>query len=168
MSGRRLRVICSCGAVEFEAVGKPIVTAVCYCDDCQAAARQIEAMPGAASFRQSDGGTLLVVYRKDRVRCVRGEALLAKMKLRNDSATNRTLATCCNSAITLDFDDSKHWVDIYGAPVQSIAMMPEMLVCTRFAPDIPTNPDRKPAHPGYPPRFVLKLLAARAAMLFSR
>jgi hypothetical protein len=132
------------------------------------AARQIEAMPGAASFRQSDGGTLLVVYRKDRVRCVRGEALLTKLKLRVDSATNRRLATCCNSAMILDFDDGKHWVDVYGARVQSAALKPEMLVCTRFAPDAPANPIQTPAHSGYPPRLVLKLLSARVAMLFSR
>lgn len=57
----------------------------CYCDDCQAAAAQIEAMPGALVFREPDGGAPLIVFRKNRVRCVRGEALLKTLKLREDS-----------------------------------------------------------------------------------
>jgi hypothetical protein len=168
MSTQRLTASCSCGAVEFEAVGRPISTVVCYCDDCQAAAKQIEAMPGAASFRQSDGGTCLVVYRKDRVRCVRGETFLAKLKLRSDSATNRRLAACCNSVIVLDFDDGKHWVDIYSARVQGIEPKPQMLVCTKFSPEKLTNLDQIPSYSGYAPRFILKLLVARVAMFFSK
>lgn len=167
MRAPRLTALCSCGNVEIEAVGRPIAAVICYCDDCQAAARQIEAMPGATSFRESDGGTSLVVYRKDRVRSIRGEPLLTKLKLRDNSATNRKIATCCNSVMVLDFDDSKHWVDIYSARVKGSAPRPEMLVCTRFAPEIPNNPDHTPACSGYPARFMLKLLKARVAMLFS-
>jgi hypothetical protein len=168
VKGMRLTALCSCGAVEIEAVGSPIATVVCYCDDCQSAATRIEAMPGAPSFRQRDGGTPMLVYRKDRVRCTRGESLLTKLKLRDGSATNRRLATCCNSVLVLDFDDSKHWVDIYGARVKPIAPKPKMLVCTKFAPGAPANPDHIPAYPGYAPRLIFKLLAARLAMLFSR
>jgi hypothetical protein len=164
----RLAAQCSCGAVEIEAVGKPIVSVVCYCDDCQAAARNIETMPNAASFRLNDGGTPLIVYRKDRVRCVRGEAKLTKLKLRNGSATNRRLATCCNSVMVLDFDDAKHWVDIYGFRVEKDAPKPEMLTCTKFAAGEPANLDNLPAYSGYPPKLIFKLLAARVAMLFSR
>ena len=50
---------CTCGAVQCVATGDPIGTAVCYCDDCQAAAKQIEALPGAATVMDSDGGTAL-------------------------------------------------------------------------------------------------------------
>jgi hypothetical protein len=168
MSIPRLTALCSCGAVEIEAVGRPIVTVICYCDDCRAAARNIEAIPGATSFRLNDGGTPLIAYRKDRVRCMRGEAKLAKLKLRDGSATNRRLATCCNSVMVLDFDDAKHWVDIYGFRIQMNAPKPEMLICTKFAVDEIENPDNLPAYSGYPPRFIFKLLAARVAMLFSR
>ena len=38
---------CACGRVELEAFGKPIVSTVCYCDDCQKGADQIEALPNA-------------------------------------------------------------------------------------------------------------------------
>lgn len=167
MKGPRLTASCSCGNVEIEAVGSPIASAICYCDDCQAAARQIEAMPGASSFREDDGGTSLLVFRKDRVRCVRGDQLLAKIKLRKNSATNRKIATCCNSVMVLDFDDSKHWVDIYSARVKGAVPRPEMLVCTKFATKTPNNFDRAPAYPGYPARFMIKLIKARVAMLFS-
>ena len=35
-------VSCSCGSVELEAIGAPIVSVVCYCDDCQEGSSQIE------------------------------------------------------------------------------------------------------------------------------
>ena len=168
MNVQRLTASCRCGGVEIEAVGRPIAAAVCYCDDCQAAAKQIEALPGAAAFRQSDGGTALVVYRKDRVRCLRGEAMLRTLKLRDDSPTNRRLAGCCNSVMVLDFDDGKHWVDIYAARVQGTAPKPQMLVCTKFSATTPANPDGIPTYSGYSPKFIFKLLMARAAMLFSK
>ena len=37
---------CTCGNVEVEAVGAPILSVACYCDDCQKGSRQIEALPG--------------------------------------------------------------------------------------------------------------------------
>jgi hypothetical protein len=163
-----MNAVCSCGGVEIEAIGTPIASTVCYCDDCQAAALQIEAMPGAPPFRQSDGGTPFVVYRKDRVRYIRGEEFLTKLKLRDDSATNRNLARCCSSVMVLDFDDSKHWVDIYGARVQGAVPRPEMLVCTRFAPNAPANASNALVYPGYSGRLMLRLLAARVAMVFTR
>jgi hypothetical protein len=42
---------CSCGGVELNAVGRPIVSAVCYCDDCQRGSAQIEALPNASAVR---------------------------------------------------------------------------------------------------------------------
>jgi len=58
---------CSCGSVELEAVGAPIASVVCYCDDCQEGSRQIEALPNARPVQDPDGGTAYVLYRKDRV-----------------------------------------------------------------------------------------------------
>ncbi|WP_445242131.1 GFA family protein [Methylovirgula sp. 4M-Z18] len=167
MNVPRLTASCACGNVEIEAAGKPIATVICYCDDCQAAAQQIEELPGAASFCESDGGTAFIAYRRDRVRCIHGEPLLATLKLRDNSATNRKIATCCNSVMVLDFDDSKHWVDIYRARVKGSPPRPEMLVCTKFASDPLNNPDHMPASPGYSAQFMFRLLKARIAMLFS-
>jgi hypothetical protein len=168
MRNPRLIASCACGQVEIEAVGAPISSTICYCDDCQAAAALIEAMPGAPSFREPDGGTFLIVFREDRVRCVRGEANLKKLKLREDSPTNRKLALCCNSVMVLDFDDTKHWSDIYGARVNENVPEPEMLICTRFAAQPPNNVRVLPTYPGYAPRLMIRLVKARIAMLFSR
>ena len=104
-------VACSCGNVELECIGAPITTVVCYCDDCQEGSRQIEALPNARPAQDPDGGTAYVVYRKDRLRCSRGASLLKGYKIRTISTTNRVIATCCNSAMFLNFDDGKHWVD---------------------------------------------------------
>jgi hypothetical protein len=48
---------CSCGGVELKAFGRPIVSNVCYCEDCQKGADQIEALPNAGAVRDPDGGT---------------------------------------------------------------------------------------------------------------
>lgn len=157
---------CACGRVAFQADGAPILSAICYCEDCQAAAREIEALPGAVPVADADGGTAYVLYRKDRVRCIKGAELLTRRKLREASATNRAVASCCNSAVLLDFDDSKHWVDLYHARIMAKAPPVEMRVQTSFVREGVVLPKDKPVYPGYPARFILKLLAARLAMLF--
>jgi hypothetical protein len=85
----------------------------CYCDDCQEGSRQIEALPGAASIRGPDGGTEYLAYRKDRIKCSKGAAFLQSHKIRQTSVTNRVVANCCNSAMYLNFDDGKYWVDLW-------------------------------------------------------
>ena len=157
--------MCACGSVEFEAVGAPIVSLACYCDDCQEAARQIEALPNARPVQDPDGGTAFVAYRKDRVRCTRGAQLLERHKLQEASPTNRLVATCCNSAMLLNFDDAKHWVDLYRSRLQGEIPSLQMRVCTRFRPGADELPGDAPSYPGYPFRFIAKLLAARFAML---
>jgi hypothetical protein len=71
---------CACGRVRCQAIGAPIVSLVCYCDDCQEGARRIEALPNAAGFREADGGTPLLTYRDDRFTCSTGEELLVDYK----------------------------------------------------------------------------------------
>jgi len=43
-------VNCVCGQVVVEAIGAPIASVVCYCDDCQEGARQIRSLPNAVSI----------------------------------------------------------------------------------------------------------------------
>jgi len=62
-----MKLLCSCGAVAFEARGKPILASICYCDDCQRASHELESLPGAPHILGTDGGTSYVLYRKDRV-----------------------------------------------------------------------------------------------------
>jgi hypothetical protein len=157
---------CSCGRVELEASGAPIVSVVCYCDDCQAAARRIEALANAPPILDSHGGTAYVAYRKDRVHCSRGANLLQPHKLRENSATKRVVATCCNSLMFLGFDDSKHWTNVYRARVQGDAPPLQMRICTKFSPTAAELPRDLPNYPGYPFSFLIKLLGARIGMLF--
>ena len=155
---------CACGRVVLTMRGAPIVSAACYCDDCQAGARQIESLPNASPVKNADGGTSYLAYRKDRVECTSGRELLQSLKLRPDSATKRVVASCCNSAVYLGFDDSKHWVDVYHSRVQGAVPPIEFRMCTRFkaAPD--ENSTGVPGYPGYPPRLIFRLIAARMAM----
>jgi hypothetical protein len=130
---------CSCGSVELEAIGAPITSVVCYCDDCQEGSRQIEALPNARPVQDPDGGTAYILYRKDRVKCSRGALLLKSHKIREKSATNRVVATCCNSAMFLNFDDRKHWVDVYRARFKGDIPPLQMRICTKFTSE---NGDR--------------------------
>ncbi len=75
MPGNHATVRCRCGNVELEAVGDPIVSAVCYCESCQEGSRQIEALPNGRPVCDSDGGTPAVLYRKDRVEYSKGSGL---------------------------------------------------------------------------------------------
>jgi hypothetical protein len=155
---------CSCGSVELEASGTPITSVVCYCDDCQKGSRHIESLPNAAPVLDPDGGTAYIVYRKDRIRCSRGAALLRSYKIRAESVTNRVFATCCNSAMFLNFDDSKHWVDVYRARLRGAAPPIQMRVCTKFRLATGEVPGDAPNYPMWSFRFLAKLLVARLAM----
>ena len=168
MVGERV-VSCACGEVRVAVGGAPIVVAACYCDDCQAGAAQIEALPGARVIKDADGGTWSALYRKDRYRVLQGADRLKRMKLRAKSATNRVVATCCNSAMLVDFDSGPHWVTLYRPGFERPLPELEMRLQTRFAPEPEALPhDGVPAYRMFPLRFIGKLLASRAAMLFGR
>jgi len=66
----------------------------------------------------------------------------------------------------LDFDDAKHWVDVYRARVVGSTSEPDARVCTRFATS-DLAAEGPPRYPGYPPRLLLRLLGSRIAMLFA-
>ncbi len=162
------KAICACGRVEIEGSGAPIVSLVCYCKDCQEAARRIGDLPGAQPVLDADGGTGYVAYRKDRVKVSKGSELLKRIKLNQKSPTNRLVAGCCNTAMLLNFDDSKHWSDIYRSRVAGTIPPLEMRVCTKWKPDNGALPADVPSYAGYPFRFIRKLMVARIAMMFGR
>jgi hypothetical protein len=161
-------VRCLCGSVELEVIGAPIIGAVCYCDDCQEGSRQIEALPGARPVQDSHGGTAYILYRKDRVKCTRGSPLLKGYKLREKSATNRVIASCCNSAMFLNFDNGKHWVDVYRSRFQGDIPPLQIRICTKFKSRNRDVPSDVPSYAGSPLKFLAKLIAARIAMLLHR
>jgi hypothetical protein len=156
---------CSCGGVELIAFGRPIVSAACYCEDCRKGADQIEALPNAGAVRDPDGGTAYILYRKDRIKCSRGAELLRRYKLKEISITNRVVAACCNSAMFMNFDKGPHWVSAYRARFRGELPPLQLRICTKSRPDGVVLADDVPSHRGYPPGFLVKLLASRVAML---
>jgi hypothetical protein len=158
---------CACGKVELEAQGAPITAAICYCGDCQAGGRMIEALPNAPKVLNDDGGSDYILYRKDRARVVKGAELLKPLKLKDGSSTSRVIATCCNSAVMLTFDGAQHWLDFYrnrviGGSVPSV----QMLVCTESAPAPERLPIGVPSYRTHSLPLIGKLLRAKLAMMF--
>jgi len=159
---------CACGGVEVRAFGKPIVSAVCYCDDCQKGAAQIEALPNAPAVRDPDGGTAYMLVRKDRFECSRGAEHLKPHKLKETSPTNRVVATCCNSAMFVNFDRGPHWASAYRARFHGDLPPLQARICTKFKPKGVVLADDVPSYQSYPPSFIVKLLASRIAMALGR
>jgi hypothetical protein len=164
---KRLFPTCQCGNVKFEALGPPILTVACYCTSCQEAGRQLEQLASAAPLVDSDSGTGMILYRKDRVQCMMGQQCLEEHRLKPDSPTRRVIATCCNSAMFLDFTKG-HWLSMFrtrfpaGAPPIEIRVMTnERQAGVELADDMPN-------YGGRSGKFMLKLIAAWIAMGFRR
>lgn len=163
-----LRAECACGSVALELRGTPIVGAVCYCDDCQAGGRQIEALPQAPPVLDADGGTQYLLYRKDRVQVSRGADRLSRHKLREKTITNRAVAGCCNTAMLVDFDGGPHWVSVYRARVAEPVPPLEMRINTKFKPAGVELRADLPTYATAPFGFIWRLIKARGAMLIGR
>jgi hypothetical protein len=157
---------CRCGGVEFEAIGAPIVSSVCYCADCQKGARLIEELPNADAVCGDDGGTPYILFRKDRFSCSKGASLLKSYKLKAESPTNRVVASCCNSAMFANFDKGPFWVSVYSSRFLGELPPLEMRMCTKSKPSGVVVPSDVPSSPGYPLVLMLKLLRSGLAMRF--
>lgn len=158
---------CACSQVTLEAVGAPILSAVCYCHSCRSAARQFEQVPGAPSVLNGDGGVEYCLFRKDRVRIVLGGEHLRVHRLTAIAATRRVVAACCNTPMFLDFT-SGHWLTLYRDRLPVDAPPLEMGVMAKDRPAGHVRPSSLPTHPTHPASFMIKLLAAWAAMGFRR
>jgi hypothetical protein len=160
---KHLSAVCQCGKVKLEAVGRPILTGSCYCTSCQEAGRRFEQLASAPPVLNPDGGTDFVLYRKDRVQCVTGQEYLEEHRLRPDSPTRRVVATCCNSAIFLDFTKG-HWLTMYRDRFPTGAPPLEMRVMTEQRRGGIELADDVPNYDGYSRKFMLKLITAWIAM----
>ncbi|HTT05070.1 MAG TPA: DUF6151 family protein [Steroidobacteraceae bacterium] len=156
---------CRCGAVVLEVTGAPIVHAACYCTSCQEAGRQIESLPAAPPVLDADGGTDVVLYRKDRVRCVQGGDRMEAHRLKANSPTRRMVATCCNSAMFLDFTKG-HWLTFYRARLAGPVQALEMRVMTAQKRSGVALSENVPNYAGRSGKLMWKLLAAWAVMGF--
>jgi hypothetical protein len=162
-----LSATCQCGKVKFEAVGAPILAAACYCTSCQEAGRQFALLASAPPVLDADSGTGMILYRKDRVHCLMGQHYLQEHRLKPDSPTRRVIATCCNSAMFLDFTKG-HWLSMFrkrfpaGAPPLEMRVMTnERRLGVALADDVPN-------YGGHSGKFMVKLIAAWIAMGFRR
>ncbi len=158
---------CQCGRVECLGNGPPMLTAVCYCDDCQAAARAIEAGGGPA-ITDADGGTALSLFRLDRFAHPKGAELLETQKLRADSPTSRMVARCCNSAMYLAFADTRFWVSVMNNRIVGEQPHIESRLAVEFRDPALPWPDTVPRYKGYPKRYMLRLLGQWIAMKLGR
>ena len=158
---------CSCGSVELEAFGTPIMSVVCYCDACQKGSQELEALPNAVPILGSDGGTAYTLYRKDRIKYSKGAELLKGYKIEESSTTSRVVATCCSSAMVMRFDDAKHWVPVYRARLQGDMPPLEFRICTKFKPQNAAIPTDIPSSEMYPTGFMWRLLTSKLSMIFS-
>lgn len=161
-------VECSCGRVKFETVGEPILTAVCYCDDCQAGGKQLQEEAHAAAVLDEDGGSSYLTYRDDRFACVEGEALLLGFKLKDKAPTKRLVASCCNTGMYLKFAPG-HWVSIYRKNFTDRDLPAiEMRTQTRYRNAETPLPDDAPHYKRYPLKLFSRLIGARIAMMLGR
>lgn len=156
---------CRCGKVTIEATGTPILTVACYCTSCQEAGRRFEQLPAAPPVLDADSGTGFLLYRKDRVRCASGPEHLEEHRLKPESPTRRVVATCCNSAMFLEFRGG-HWLSMYRnrfttdvPPLEMRTMTKDRLAGVTFADDVASYN----THSG---KFMVKLLGAWIAMGF--
>lgn len=155
---------CSCGMVRCEGIGEPIVSAVCYCGDCQEGGRRIEALPGAPRILEADGGTSYLTYRDDRFRCVSGAEMLVAYKISDAAPTRRMVASCCNSGMFLKFGPG-FWISSYRLRYSGDLPPIEMRNQTRDRRSDAPIPSDAPSFSRFPMRLFAKLIRARIAML---
>jgi hypothetical protein len=162
-----LSATCRCGKVKLEAVGRPILAASCYCTSCREAGHGFEQLASAPPVLNPDGGTDYVLYRKDHVQCVTGQEHLQEYRLKPESPTRRVIATCCNSAMFLDFTKG-HWLTMYRDRFASNAPPVEMRIMTKDRRDGVTLADDLPNYDRHSGKAMVRLLASWAAMGFRR
>jgi hypothetical protein len=159
---------CACGRVTVKGSGKPIASAACFCNDCRAGAARIETLPNAPAVRDADGGTSYILFRKDRFECTEGADLLRSSKLKETSPTNRVVASCCNSAMFMNFDRGPHWVSVYRARCHGDLPPLDARIFTKFRPEGVVLPNDVPNSKIFPLGIIVKLLASRVAMALGR
>lgn len=157
---------CACGQTRLSVDNTPIVAVECCCTSCRAAGNWLEELLNAPKIVEPNGATHFVLYRKDRVHVEEGADLLGEHRLTPTSATRRVVATCCNTAMFLEFTKG-HWLSLYGGlwpsesrpAIQMRTMTGDVLPGVTLSNDVP-NPK------SHTFSFMAKLMWAWVAMGF--
>jgi hypothetical protein len=64
----------------------------------------------------------------------------------------------------LNFDDSRHWVDVYRARLRGELPPVQMRLCTKFRRGPGAIPADVPSYPRWSPKLLGKLVLARVVM----
>ncbi|MCG7625107.1 GFA family protein [Epibacterium sp. Ofav1-8] len=162
----RTELTCRCRQAALRVDGPPILSSECLCADCQAAGAILGTLPGAAPVLDGNRATRFVLFRKDRVRCLRGADHLSEHRLAPDSKTRRVIASCCNTPLFLDFTQG-HWLSAYGHLWSAEDLPPlELRTMVRDAPEGAALPRDVPNLATHGLRFFARLIGAWAAMGF--
>jgi hypothetical protein len=141
------------------------MSVICCCTSCRTAGRDLDTRSPVASIVDGCGGTAVVLWRKDQLKCVRGGERLAAHRLTPQAPSRRMVAECCQTPIFGDFTQG-FWASIYRSRIEG-APMPSMRVMTSDMADNETLPDDGlPGFRGRPASFMIKLLGTWASMGF--
>jgi len=163
---RTTHLSCTCGRLNLEVEGAPIVSAECCCNSCRTAGARLQALPSAVPLLQASGATRFVLYRKDRVHFGEGTDHLKEFRLSPTAKTRRVIATCCNTPVFLEFQGG-HWLSLYGGlwPVGTLPPLDLRTMIVDLPPGTPL-PDDVPNNKRQSASFFAKLLGAWIAMGF--
>jgi len=159
--------VCRCGETTIELAGEPIQSVTGYCKSCRSAGQAFERDLGAPQTVNADGGVDYCLYRKDRVKIAQGAHNLREYRLEPESPTRRVVASCCGSPMFLNFT-AGHWLTIFRDRLSGQAPELQMGIMTGDKPEGLELSSDIPAYDTQPPRLMLKLLTAWAAMGFRR
>ena len=124
---------CPCGATHITCPAKSIVSVVCYCTDCQAAATALAALPDGWRVMDADGGTPLALFPKKHLQFHDyGGRLRAHYRTPN-SPTRRLVCNQCNSQLCLDSTKGP-WLSVSVKFCTAPKPMPNMRIMTRSRP----------------------------------
>ena len=157
---------CVCGQAHLEVESAPIVSTECHCHSCRAAGARLQTLAAALPLLETNGGTRFVLYRKDRIRFVKGAELLKEFRLTPGAKTRRVVATCCNTPVFLEFQNG-HWLSLYGCLWPEGTLPPlDLRTMTSDLPDGSALADDVPHGKRQTISFFAKLLGAWIAMGF--
>lgn len=157
---------CTCGAFALELTGEPFIATECHCTSCREAGARLEALPLSRPMRGANLGTPFVLYRKDRVRFLRGADRLAEFRLNEKTSTRRVVTSCCKTPVFVEFKGG-HWLSLYASLwPEGASPKPTIRTMVGDRPKGAPLPDDLPSGPMVTAGFFAKLLGAWIAMGF--